>query len=88
MQQPTPTVTPSEQPNGSSATDGQNSGAVTAASTSVTPAAEKPVPSYGRAGGRAAIPAWQLAAAKKNEEAAAKKDTSESGTLAGASTSS
>jgi peroxin-14 len=88
VQQPTPIATPSEQPNGSSATDGQSNGTAPAASASVTPATEKPTPSYGRASGRAAIPAWQLAAAKKNEEAAAKKDTSESGTVVDASASS
>lgn len=82
VQQPTPVATPSEQPNSSNATDGQNGGS---AATSSMPAAEKPVPSYGRASGRAAIPAWQLAAAKKNEEA--KKDTSESGTAVDAGTS-
>jgi len=42
---------------------------------------------YGRlANGRAAIPAWQMAAAKKKEEE--KKDTSESGTVAEAASSS
>ncbi|KAF3011093.1 peroxisomal membrane protein pex14 [Curvularia kusanoi] len=47
--------------------------------TASTPAAEKPVQSWRGTQGRAAIPAWQMAAAKKNEEA--KKDTSESGTV-------
>jgi peroxin-14 len=76
-----------EQPTAStSASDSQ--GTSTAAAT--TPAPEKPAAAslpYGRmANGRAAIPAWQMAAAKKNEEA--KKDTSESGTAVEASASS
>jgi peroxin-14 len=88
VQQPALTATPSEQPIGNGSTDGQISGTSAATSASITSAGEKPVPSYGRASGRAAIPAWQLAAAKKNEEAAAKKDTSESGTVVDASASS
>jgi len=84
---PVPIATPSEQPTGSSSIEGQSSGTAASTSAFITPAAEKPVPSYGRASGRAAIPAWQLAAAKKNEEAAAKKDTSESGTVIDASAS-
>lgn len=51
----------------------------TASSSASTPAAEKPVQSWRGTQGRAAIPAWQMAAAKKSEEA--KKDTSESGTV-------
>ncbi|KAF2445045.1 hypothetical protein P171DRAFT_287879 [Karstenula rhodostoma CBS 690.94] len=62
----------------------------TGAGAAPTPASEKPAAAslpYGRmANGRAAIPAWQMAAAKKNEEA--KKDTSESGTAVEASASS
>ncbi|KAF2708203.1 hypothetical protein K504DRAFT_468555 [Pleomassaria siparia CBS 279.74] len=81
IQQPTSVSTPNEQPSTNSTTDGQGSGS--GATASATPAIEKPLtPSYGRgsaAGGRAAIPAWQMAAAKKNEEA--KKETSESGTV-------
>ncbi|KAF1999663.1 hypothetical protein P154DRAFT_576840 [Amniculicola lignicola CBS 123094] len=75
--------TPGEQPNGAIAADSQ-SGSTLGTST---PAAMKPQPSsYGRlAGGRAAIPAWQMAAAKSEE---AKKDTSESGTVADAPASS
>jgi peroxin-14 len=53
----------------------------TASSGTSTPAAEKPVQSWRGTQGRAAIPAWQMAAAKKNEEA--KKDTSASGTVEG-----
>jgi len=86
-QQITPVATPGEQLNGASATDGQSGSS--AAATSVTPAPEKPQTAspYGRlANGRAAIPAWQMAAAKKNEEA--KKDTSESGTAVDVSPSS
>ncbi|KAF1959834.1 hypothetical protein CC80DRAFT_591004 [Byssothecium circinans] len=83
-QQSTP-ATPSEHPNGTGSADAQGSSSAAPS----TPAPEKtasPSP-YGRlAGGRAAIPAWQMAAAKKNEEA--KKDTSESGTAADASTGS
>lgn len=79
-QQSTPVNTPGEQP--SNPTDGQSSSAA-------TPTAEKPQTSspYARLGsGRAAIPAWQMAAAKKTEDA--KKDTSESGTVADATSSS
>lgn len=67
------------------AADAQGSSTPTAS----TPAPEKPAAAsspYGRmANGRAAIPAWQMAAAKKNEEA--KKDTSSSGTAVDASAS-
>jgi len=84
-QQPTPT--PTEQTNGTSTAEAQGN-STTASASSSTPTAEKAAPSsYGRvAGGRAAIPAWQMAAQKKSEEA--KKDTSESGTVADASPSS
>jgi peroxin-14 len=80
-QQPS-TPAPTEQTN----TETQANSSTPAASTS-TPAAEKPAGStYGRAaGGRAAIPAWQMAMQKKSEEA--KKDTSESGTAVDASAS-
>ncbi|KAJ4350236.1 peroxisomal membrane protein pex14 [Didymosphaeria variabile] len=76
-----------EQPAASpSASDIQASSATVAP----TSAPEKPASAsspYGRmANGRAAIPAWQMAAAKKNEET--KKDTSESGTAVEASASS
>ena len=37
---------------------------------------------FNRFSGRAAIPAWQMAASKKNQEGGEKKDTSESGTMA------
>lgn len=75
-----------EQPAASSSVpDSQGSNAAVS-----TPAPEKPAAAsspYGRmANGRAAIPVWQMAAAKKNEEA--KKDTSESGTAVEASASS
>jgi peroxin-14 len=70
------TPAPTEQTNGATTTESQSS---TPAATPA-PAAEKPAASFGRgAGGRAAIPAWQMAAQKKSEEA--KKDTSESGTV-------
>ncbi|KAL5378016.1 hypothetical protein DPSP01_009458 [Paraphaeosphaeria sporulosa] len=76
-----------EQPTAStSVSDSQG----TSAGTTPAPAPEKPAAAsspYGRmANGRAAIPAWQMAAAKKNEES--KKDTSESGTAVEASASS
>ncbi|KAF2872142.1 peroxisomal membrane anchor protein conserved region-domain-containing protein [Massariosphaeria phaeospora] len=83
-----PVPTPSEQPKGGGANDGQGSNN-SGTTSSTTPAPEKAQPAspYGRmANGRAAIPAWQMAAAKKNEEA--KKDTSESGTVADAAPSS
>jgi len=84
-QQPAATPAPVEQSNG---TNGASS---TGAQGSTTPAAstpstEKPAASlYSRSGGRAAIPAWQMAAQKKNEEAM--KDTSESGTATEATSS-
>jgi peroxin-14 len=79
------TPAPIEQANGTSATETQTSGNATPAPTP-SPATEKPLPAYGRPSpGRAAIPAWQMAAAKKSEEA--KKDTSESGTAVDASAS-
>ncbi|KAJ4378055.1 peroxisomal membrane protein pex14 [Neocucurbitaria cava] len=80
--QPTSTPAPSEQTNGTSINDAQGS------SSASTPSTEKPAPSSfrGLPGGRAAIPAWQMAAQKKTEEA--KKDTSESGTAVDASSSS
>lgn len=83
-QQPTPVATPGEQ-SSTSATDGQSNNNT---ATSSTPAPEKSVSSpYSRmTNGRAAIPAWQMAAAKKSEDA--KKDTSESGTVTDASPSS
>jgi peroxin-14 len=73
---------PSEQTNGTSTSEAKGS------TTTSTPTTERAAPSsYGRAaGGRAAIPAWQMAAQKKSEEA--KKDTSESGTAADAAPSS
>ena len=73
---------------GSSATDapassampgGASVGAANGSASTSTSAADKPVQSWRGTQGRAAIPAWQMAAAKKNEEA--KKDTSESGTV-------
>jgi peroxin-14 len=91
----TPAIpTPSPQPAATEASNDQAKAPATndtqAASSSAasTPATEnKPSTPYSRlANGRAAIPAWQMAAAKKNEEA--KKDTSESGTVADASSSS
>ncbi|KAH7400706.1 peroxisomal membrane anchor protein [Phaeosphaeria sp. MPI-PUGE-AT-0046c] len=83
--QPSSTPAPAEQTNGTSSTEGQGSSSTPAAST---PTTEKSAPStYGRAaGGRAAIPAWQMAAQKKSEEA--KKDTSASGTAVDASSAS
>ncbi|CBX91132.1 hypothetical protein LEMA_P061660.1 [Plenodomus lingam JN3] len=81
--QPISIPTPSEQTNGTNNTEGQASGSATSASAS-TPAAAPA--SYSRLpAGRAAIPAWQMAAAKKSEEA--KKDTSESGTAVDANAS-
>jgi peroxin-14 len=84
VQQSTP-ATPNEQSNGTKPIEGQGS-STPAPSTPAPEKAALPSP-YGRlANGRAAIPAWQMAAAKKNEEA--KKDTSESGTAVDASASS
>jgi len=85
--QPSSTPAPSEQTNGTSSTENQTNSAATPAPSSIpTPSTEKPLPAYGRPSpGRAAIPAWQMAAAKKTEEA--KKDTSESGTVADAGAS-
>ncbi|KAH6616325.1 peroxisomal membrane anchor protein [Boeremia exigua] len=57
---------------------GASTGAVNGSAPASTPA-DKPVQSWRGSQGRAAIPAWQMAAAKKSEEA--KKDTSESGTV-------
>jgi peroxin-14 len=83
--QATPSSTPSEQPNGSNATNGQGNSASSSVPSPALEKAQTTLP-YGRtAGGRAAIPAWQMAAAKKSEEA--KKDTSESGTATDASPS-
>lgn len=82
-------ATPSEQPNGSGASASVAEVQGSSSATAPTPAAEKPAASspYSRmANGRAAIPAWQMAAQKKNEEA--KKDTSESGTAVDASAAS
>ena len=80
------TPAPEQSAASTNAADGQGSSATAVSS----PAPEKPAAAsspYGRmANGRAAIPAWQMAAAKKNEEA--KKDTSESGTAVEASASS
>ncbi|KAF2760957.1 hypothetical protein EJ05DRAFT_473529 [Pseudovirgaria hyperparasitica] len=65
------------------ATAATTSNGVNNASSEGAPAAaaasDKPQSPYGRfTNGRAAIPAWQMAAAKKNDE---KKDTAESGTV-------
>lgn len=76
---------------GSSDTADGQSGATSVATPTTAPAPDRTQSSspYGRlAGGRAAIPAWQMAAAKKNQADAAatdKKDTSESGTVTEAS---
>ncbi|OMP81915.1 Peroxisomal membrane protein PER10, partial [Diplodia seriata] len=62
--------------NGTSETQQQDGGSSAAA----TPTAQASSSPYARfSNGRAAIPAWQMAAAKKND--AEKKDTSESGTV-------
>ncbi|KAF2748205.1 hypothetical protein M011DRAFT_467248 [Sporormia fimetaria CBS 119925] len=81
QQQQTPaSETPSEPSAPTVTAEAQASGS---AAKPATPAVEKPQTpnSFSRlGGGRAAIPAWQMAAAaKKNEES--KKDTSESGTV-------
>jgi peroxin-14 len=68
------------------------SSATDAAAAATSPAAaEQPRPysPYGRlTNGRASIPAWQMAAAKKSQDqdSTEKKDTSESGTVTDAST--
>lgn len=81
-----PIPTPGEQTNSTSNNESQASGNTTSNSTPAL-AVEKPASaSYSRVPtGRAAIPAWQMAAAKKNEES--KKDTSESGTAVDANVS-
>ena len=88
MSAPQPSSIPitGEQTNGISNGESQPSGS-TASNSTPAPVTEKPASaSYSRLpAGRAAIPAWQMAAAKKNEEA--KKDTSESGTAVDASAS-
>ena len=72
----TPVPQPTEQTTGASTS--------TAAPSSAPSSERSASPSYGRLpGGRAAIPAWQMAAQKKTEEA--KKDISESGTAVEAS---
>ncbi|KAF1947628.1 hypothetical protein EJ02DRAFT_439849 [Clathrospora elynae] len=80
------TSAPSEQTNGTNTTESQasSSAAPTSASTAI---ADNPAPSsFSRLPkGRAAIPAWQMAAAKMTEEAM--KSTSESGTAVDASPS-
>ncbi|KAJ4382449.1 peroxisomal membrane protein pex14 [Didymella sp. IMI 355093] len=79
-----PTEQPNGAPNGSTSTEtpapAMPGGASTGAAngTASAAAAEKPVQSWRGTQGRAAIPAWQLAA-KKSEES--KKDTSASGTV-------
>jgi peroxin-14 len=76
QQQSTPVGTAAEK-----TTDGQSSSASLPSSTSAPEKPQSASSSFGRFGaGKAAIPAWQMAAAKKNEES--KKDTSESGTAA------
>ncbi|KAH8732563.1 peroxisomal membrane anchor protein conserved region-domain-containing protein [Phaeosphaeriaceae sp. PMI808] len=77
--QPSPTPAATEQTSGTSTAEAQAS-TTTATTSPPTPSTEKTAASsFGRvAGGRAAIPAWQMAAQKKSEEA--KKDTSEIGT--------
>jgi peroxin-14 len=76
--------TPAPQSAPTPASSEQASSNAAASSASVP---EKPVQSWrGNQSGRAAIPAWQLAAGKKTEET--KKDTSEGGTATEASSSS
>lgn len=87
---PASTPAPAEQTNGTSTEAQASSSAIpTPAATPAasTLAADKPASSpYSRLpSGRAAIPAWQMAAQKKSEEA--KKDTSESGTAVDAGAS-
>lgn len=94
---PAPQAASSEQtPSASVSTETQTNGAMpggasagaangTASTSTSTPAADKPMQSWRGTQARAAIPAWQMAAAKKNEEA--KKDTSESGTVEASSSS-
>ncbi|KAF1365472.1 hypothetical protein EJ07DRAFT_171398 [Lizonia empirigonia] len=85
-QTPSASVSTETQTNGAMP-GGASAGAAngTASTSTSTPAADKPVQSWRGTQGRAAIPAWQMAAAKKNEEA--KKDTSESGTVETSSSS-
>jgi peroxin-14 len=76
----------SEQSNVASTTEAQGNSTTASAPTPTFTPDKAAASSYGRAaGGRAAIPAWQMAAQKKSEEA--KKDTSESGTVTEATSS-
>ncbi|KAI9693564.1 MAG: peroxisomal membrane protein pex14 [Bogoriella megaspora] len=71
-------------PLNSSSAVAQNGGVEEGRANSMSSLPDKPPISsaYSRlANGRAAIPAWQMAAAKKNQEESDKKDTSESGTV-------
>ena len=80
--QPASTEQPTSTPPAASSAmpGGASTGAANGTASAPTPAAEpKPVQSWRGSAGRAAIPAWQMAAVKKSEEA--KKDTSESGTV-------
>lgn len=80
--QPASTEQPTSTPPAASSAmpGGASTGAANGTASAPTPAAEpKPVQSWRGSAGRAAIPAWQMAAAKKSEDA--KKDTSESGTV-------
>jgi peroxin-14 len=80
--QPASTEQPTSTPPAASSAmpGGASTGAANGTASTSTPAAEsKPVQSWRGSAGRAAIPAWQMAAAKKSEDA--KKDTSESGTV-------
>ena len=71
-------------PNGTAGTNGTNVGLSSDGQVGSvsSPGREHTSSPYGRlTGGRAAIPAWQMAAAKKNSELEETKDTSESGTV-------
>ncbi|KAF4306561.1 Peroxisome membrane anchor protein Pex14p [Botryosphaeria dothidea] len=76
----TPTSAGGGATNGTTETQQPDSSSSSSAAPAAQPApAQASSSPYGRFNnGRAAIPAWQMAAAKKNEE---KKDTSESGTV-------
>ena len=86
---PAPQPASSEHTNGASSTEeaapapampgGASTGAANGSASAAAPAAEKPAQSWRGTQGRAAIPAWQMAAAKKTQDA--KNDTSASGTV-------
>ncbi|OJD39763.1 peroxisomal membrane anchor protein [Diplodia corticola] len=75
-----PAAAPPAAAGGATTSAGETQQQDSSSSSAATPTAQASSSPYARfSNGRAAIPAWQMAAAKKNE--AEKKDTSESGTV-------